>query len=68
MSDKQFQALINRTWKVKQQFYVLLETSEAEYERRYGSNPSDIDDDSWIDTMHQPGGKPPTVVADGLIY
>jgi hypothetical protein len=24
--------------------------SEAEYERRYGENPSDVDDDMWIDS------------------
>lgn len=29
-----------------------LEVIETEYERRFGVNPSDIDDDFWIDTFH----------------
>ena len=26
--------------------------AENEYERRYGNNPSEVDDDFWIDALH----------------
>lgn len=29
--------------------------AEDEYERRYGSHPSDIDDNEWIDSLHVVG-------------
>ena len=35
---------------------ALLEVAEAEYERRYGHHPSDVDDDWWIDTLHYGNG------------
>lgn len=52
MTDKKFQDLINRTVKAKHKHAELLKQAEAEYEKRYGNNPSKVDDDVWIDTMH----------------
>jgi hypothetical protein len=49
MTDKQFQALIDRTSNAQNRFRRLLKQAEAEYERRYGFQPSDADDDQWID-------------------
>lgn len=31
-----------------------MEKVENEYERRFGYNPSDVDDDNFIDTFHMP--------------
>jgi hypothetical protein len=52
MTDKQFEALIQRTANAYNRYKPLLEAAEAEYQRRYGSSPSDWDDDAWIDTLH----------------
>lgn len=51
MTDKQFQKLINDTITAKVKHLELLKKAEEEYEKRCGNNPSDIDDDSWIDPM-----------------
>lgn len=53
MTDKQFQKLIDRCVKAAKLHYALLQDAEAEYERRFGFNPSDVDDDFWIDSLHQ---------------
>lgn len=52
MSDKQFEALIRRCAEAYNRYKPLLDAAEAEYERRYGCNPSDCDDDYWIDSLH----------------
>ena len=52
MTDRQFQKLIDRSAAAQRKFQRLLKAAEAEYERRYGANPSDVDDDQWIDSMH----------------
>ncbi len=52
MTDKEFFNLIKKTHKVCRQHRILLQEAEVEYERRFGNNPSDVDDDSWIDVMH----------------
>jgi len=52
MTDKQFQKLIDRCVKAAKLHYALLQDAEAEYERRFGFNPSDVDDDFWIDSLH----------------
>lgn len=54
MTDENFQKLINQTIKQKLRFFALLEKVENEYERRFGYNPSDVDDDNFIDTFHMP--------------
>lgn len=68
MTNELFQILIDRTHLLKEDYFDLLKKTEEEYEKRYGNNPSDIDDDSWIDSMHQPGCDPPTVATDGIVY
>jgi hypothetical protein len=57
MTDSQFQKLLYRTAAAQRQFHDLLKAAEAEYERRYGSHPSDVDDDTWIDGMTGAGGR-----------
>lgn len=52
MTDKQFQKLIDRCVKAAKLHYALLQDAEAEYERRFGYIPSDVDDDFWIDSLH----------------
>lgn len=64
MTDKLFQMLIDKAHLLKEDYFDLLEAAEQEYEKRYGSNPSD----SWIESMHQPGCDPPTVTTDGIVY
>ncbi len=54
MTDEKFQKLIDQTIKQKLRFFALLEKVENEYERRFGYNPSDADDDNFIDTFHMP--------------
>ena len=52
MNDLRFQALIDRTAAAHRKYHKLLAMAEREYERRYGANPSDLDDDQWIDSLH----------------
>lgn len=52
MKDKQFQRLIERVADAYNRYKPLLDKAEAEYERRYGCNPSDHDNDAWIDSLH----------------
>ncbi len=51
MNDDLFQSLLNRTSAAQRKFQTLLDKAEAEYKRRYGANPSDVDDDAWIDAL-----------------
>lgn len=53
MTDTQYQKLLNRLSKSHRKYLNLLEQAENEYERRFGYNPSDVDDDYWIDSFHQ---------------
>jgi len=52
MNDKRFEELIRKTANAYNRYKPLLEAAEVEYERRFGFNPSDKDDDSWIDSLH----------------
>jgi len=61
MSDEQFQKLLNKLADANAKYHDALVAAEQEYERRYGSNPSDWDDDFWIDTFHMRGGSNITV-------
>jgi hypothetical protein len=56
MTDKQFTALLQRTARAYNKYKPLLDAAEKEYERRYGDNPSNRDDDSWIDALHGGNG------------
>ena len=53
MTNKQWQSLINRCIKAGEEHLRLLKKAEDEYIRRYGHNPSEVDDDWWIDALHQ---------------
>jgi hypothetical protein len=52
MTDKQFQVAIDDTIRALREYRKLLMVAELEYESRFGSNPSEWDDDYWIDSMH----------------
>lgn len=52
MTDKQWQSVINKCRKAGDKHFMLLKIAEDEYIRRYGHNPSEVDDDWWIDTLH----------------
>jgi len=52
MTDKQWQSVIDKCRKAGNKHLQLLQIAEKEYERRYGNNPSEVDDDWWIDTLH----------------
>lgn len=52
MTDKQWQSVINRCRKAGDEHLRLLKIAEDEYINRYGHNPSEVDDDWWIDTLH----------------
>lgn len=55
LSDKQWQKIIQKSVDLLGEAFRLRELAENEYERRFGKNPSDWDDDWWIDTVHYGG-------------
>jgi len=61
MTDKKLQELMNATIRLKLKYQSKLELLEQEYERRFGYNPSEIDDDNFIDTFHYAQGSDMTV-------
>lgn len=61
MTDRKFQQLLDRLSEANERYYRLRSEAEAEFERRFGANPSDVDCDSWIDTYHMPPGSRATV-------
>jgi hypothetical protein len=52
MTDKQFVAKIRLAMIAAIKHKNLVKELEEEYENRFGRNPSDADDDYWIDTVH----------------
>lgn len=52
MTDNQWQTLINKCRIAGNEHLRLLNIAEEEYIRRYGHNPSEVDDDWWINTLH----------------
>lgn len=48
----QFKNQIFKTLKAKRAYFEELEKAEELYENKFGQNPSEADDDFWIDTMH----------------
>lgn len=52
MTDKKWQSLIKKCQKAGNEHLRLLKIAEDEYVKRYGHNPSEVDDDWWIDTLH----------------
>ena len=55
MTDAEWKRLIERAGKARRNAEELRKQAEAEYVRRFGENPSDLDDDWWIDTMESFG-------------
>ena len=51
MIDAAWKRLIDRTIAAHRKADKLRRLAELEYEKRYGANPSDVDDDWWIDTI-----------------
>jgi hypothetical protein len=56
MTDAQFQKALNKVSKTHLDYLCALSIAEGEYERRFGTHPSDWDDDFWIDTYHVANG------------
>jgi hypothetical protein len=52
MTDQEWENLIRKCRSKGDEYWALLKQAEAEYEARYGHNPSDVDNDYWIDTLH----------------
>lgn len=52
MTDKQWNKVIVKCKTACDKHKYLLKIAEDEYERRYGNNPSEVDDDWWIDALH----------------
>lgn len=63
MTDSEFTALIAKTASAYNKYRKLIEKAEAEYVRRYGKHPSDIDDDFWIDSLQGGGGAASAITA-----
>lgn len=57
MTDKQLQKILDRTTLARIKYIDLLNIAENEVLRRYGVNPCDIDNDSWIDAFYQSSGR-----------
>ena len=56
MKNKEWHDIIIKCKKANDEHKRLLKIAEKEYERRYGKNPSEVDDDWWIDVMHYGNG------------
>ncbi len=52
LTDKQWEKLIRKANTLANEHRLVIQSAESEYENRYGHNPSEIDDDWWIDTLH----------------
>ena len=63
MNDSTFTRKLKTLVNVQNRACKLLIECEEEYERRYGSNPSDVDDDRWIDNFHGHGFSDPESVS-----
>lgn len=61
MDNRKLQELMDQCYQAGLKHKRLLEQLEAEYEARFGSNPSDVDDDNFIDTFHYCTGERMTV-------
>lgn len=61
MSDKQLQKLMDETYNLCIKHRKKLKELETEYIKRFGYDPSSIDDDFFIDTFHYGSGKRITV-------
>lgn len=53
MTDKEFIKLCKKASELAHEHACLIMILEEEYKTRFGDYPSDVDDDFWIDSMHQ---------------
>lgn len=71
MKDYEYKKLLKRAADQTCKALELMQLAHDEYERRYGSRPSDIDDDAWIDAMTGTAGMPrgltPREVDEGAV-
>ena len=56
MKDATFQRRLRQCWAAKIRYLEELAACESEYTRRFGADPSQRDDDFWIDSFHCGGG------------
>ena len=56
MTDKKWQEIITACRVAGDEHLRLLRIAEDEYIRRYKYNPSEVDDDEWIDALHYCNG------------
>ena len=56
MTDKQFLKLIEKSSKLMSQARDVVRKCEDEYNNRFGSYPSDIDNEGWIDNVQYGNG------------
>lgn len=57
MTDKAWEIVIKSAVSTFTSYLEFLRIAEEEYERRYGHSPSEVDDDWWIDLLHQGQGR-----------
>lgn len=67
MKDGTFRRHMRQLTAAKFRYMKELEVCEAEYERRFGFNPSEVDDDFWIDCFHVSGGLMDTPSVQGVV-
>lgn len=52
MTDTKFQKVLDDLAKANENYKKLLTIAEDEIKNRFGYDPSDVDNDSWIDVYH----------------
>lgn len=57
LTDKQWFKVIANARKFYEMYKSYLDEAEEEYKRRYGRMPSEVDDDWWIEALHQGHGE-----------
>ncbi len=57
MTNAKFKSLMKKTFNANRKHKSLLNELEEEYKNRFGNNPSEVNDDFFIDTFHLGGQK-----------
>lgn len=52
MTDKQILRLAQKAHKLVNKAHEAIKLADSAYEKRFGTTPSDIDNDGWIDAVH----------------
>ena len=66
MTDKQLQNLINKVLEKKKEYFKELRKLDNEYEKRFGVEPFEADDDYYIDTFYYNQGLTMTVLCKAI--